>query len=196
METDSVVQLRRLKEKRARYNSHREFLGKCLNNSIIPEGFKIHWEAELDVDGEFQQKCRAVKEDTSLRLIALAKQACDTKLNHLSDVIHEQEKSLDESFAASTDRLEEWEGERVQKVKDRKWMKLLTHEETQFKVVTVKSDGNCFYRCLSMYFYKDESLHEKVRNEIVDYKSQCMRFPTIWFVRPAKPQISLRIRAV
>ena len=26
--------------------------------------------------------------------------------------------------------------------------------------------------------------------------SQCMRFPTIWYVRPAKPQISLRIRAV
>ena len=43
-----------------------------------------------------------------------AKQAYDTKLNHLSDVIHEQKKSLDESFAASTDRLEEWEGERVQ----------------------------------------------------------------------------------
>ena len=28
------------------------------------------------------------------------------------------------------------------------------------------------------------------------YMSQCMRFPTIWYVRPAKPQISLRIRAV
>ena len=26
--------------------------------------------------------------------------------------------------------------------------------------------------------------------------SQCMRFPTIWYVRPAKPQISLRICAV
>ena len=26
--------------------------------------------------------------------------------------------------------------------------------------------------------------------------SQCMRFPTMWYVRPAKPQISLRIRAV
>ena len=26
--------------------------------------------------------------------------------------------------------------------------------------------------------------------------SQCMRFPTIWYLRPAKPQISLRIRAV
>ena len=26
--------------------------------------------------------------------------------------------------------------------------------------------------------------------------SQCMRFPTMWYVRPATPQISLRIRAV
>ena len=29
-----------------------------------------------------------------------------------------------------------------------------------------------------------------------DKMSQCMRFPTMWYVRPAKPQISLRIRAV
>ena len=27
------------------------------------------------------------------------------------------------------------------------------------------------------------------------HRSQCMRFPTIYYVRPAKPQISLRIRA-
>ena len=26
--------------------------------------------------------------------------------------------------------------------------------------------------------------------------SQCMGFPTMWYVRPAKPQISLHIRAV
>ena len=26
--------------------------------------------------------------------------------------------------------------------------------------------------------------------------SQCMRFPTMWNVRPATPQISLRIRAI
>ena len=25
--------------------------------------------------------------------------------------------------------------------------------------------------------------------------SQCMRFPTMWYVRPAKPQVRLRIRA-
>ena len=30
----------------------------------------------------------------------------------------------------------------------------------------------------------------------VDKMSRDMRFPTMWYVRPAKPQISLRIRAV
>ena len=29
-----------------------------------------------------------------------------------------------------------------------------------------------------------------------NYLSRDMRFPTMWYVRPAKPQISLRIRAV
>ena len=57
----------------------------------------------------------------------------------------------------------------MRKVKDMKWKKLLTHEDNQFKEVSVKSDGNCFYRCLSMYFYNDESLHERIRNEIVEY---------------------------
>ena len=28
------------------------------------------------------------------------------------------------------------------------------------------------------------------------YMSRDMRFPTMWYVRPAKPQISLRIRAI
>ena len=30
----------------------------------------------------------------------------------------------------------------------------------------------------------------------ITHMSQCMRFPTMWYVRPAKSQISLRIRAV
>ena len=31
---------------------------------------------------------------------------------------------------------------------------------------------------------------------IPDHMSQCMRFPTMWYVGPAKPQISLRICTV
>ena len=31
---------------------------------------------------------------------------------------------------------------------------------------------------------------------ILLYEPECMRFSTMWYVQPAKPQISLRIRAV
>ena len=33
-------------------------------------------------------------------------------------------------------------------------------------------------------------------NIYMSYMCQCMQFPTKWYVRPAKPKISLRIRAV
>ena len=35
-----------------------------------------------------------------------------------------------------------------------------------------------------------------VENECFLQMSRDTRFPTMWYVRPAKPQISLRIRAV
>ena len=38
-------------------------------------------------------------------------------------------------------------------------------------------------------------LEEEISSNI-NYMSQCMRLPTMWYVQPAKPQISLRIRAV
>ena len=44
---------------------------------------------------------------------------------------------------------------------------------------------------------RERSIHHSVK--CADEKnnmSQCMRFPTLWYVRPTKPQISLRIRAV
>ena len=49
--------------------------------------------------------------------------------------------------------------------------------------------------CLSKYLFtciKNKKKVDLMFNEM----SQCMRFTTIWYVRPAKPQISLRIRAV
>ena len=39
-------------------------------------------------------------------------------------------------------------------------------------------------------------LGSKATKQTNKHLIQCMRFPTMWYVRPAKPQISLRIRAV
>ena len=55
-----------------------------------------------------------------------------------------------------------------------------------------------------MKFRMDVSYKQTVKNYSIDTNnlemiinlSQCMRFPTMWYVRPAKPKISLRIRAV
>ena len=33
-------------------------------------------------------------------------------------------------------------------------------------------------------------------DEVIYHMTQCKRFPSMWYVRPAKPQISLRIHAV
>ena len=35
-----------------------------------------------------------------------------------------------------------------------------------------------------------------LQNRLYSYVSQCMKFPIMWYVQPAKPQISLPIRAV
>ena len=43
--------------------------------------------------------------------------------------------------------------------------------------------------------YKVKTTRQGSKNRIY-HLSQCMRFPTMWYVRPAKPQISLRIRTV
>ena len=39
-------------------------------------------------------------------------------------------------------------------------------------------------------------ISSKLYSACIYYLSQCMRFPTMWHVRPSKPQISLRISAV
>ena len=49
----------------------------------------------------------------------------------------------------------------------------------------------------TVYFQKSVGKDiKKSRTFIIKEMSQCMRFPTMWYVRQAKPQISLRIRAV
>ena len=46
------------------------------------------------------------------------------------------------------------------------------------------------------YIGKSTVKKKNYKADFVNNLSQCMRFPTMWYVRPAKPQISLRIRAV
>ena len=57
----------------------------------------------------------------------------------------------------------------------------------------VGSNENAFIYIMDAA-HKTIEIGEETRRS--SYMSHCMRFPTMWCVRPAKPQISLRIRTV
>ena len=57
--------------------------------------------------------------------------------------------------------------------------------------------GSCLISWLQqIWFYTVFNSVYILFHTVLKDLSQCMRFPTMWYVRPAKPQISLRIRAV
>ena len=64
--------------------------------------------------------------------------------------------------------------------------------------VRVVSHRSCFF--ILLLEQTSNSAIIRLRDHSIFFSvlkmSQCMRFPTMWYVRPAKPQISLRIRAV
>ena len=57
----------------------------------------------------------------------------------------------------------------------------------------VKNKYKLFKRKLAIFQHLS---HLKAASNESDDLSRDMRFPTMWFMRPAKPQISLRLRAV
>ena len=42
-------------------------------------------------------------------------------------------------------------------------------EKSKISIIEVKGDGNCLMRCISLFYYKNENLHNIVRKEIIDY---------------------------
>ena len=56
--------------------------------------------------------------------------------------------------------------------------------------------GNDIMYSLQAHVSLGAALAGLIRTLCVYQPSRNMRFPTVWYVRPAKPKISLRIRAV
>lgn len=44
--------------------------------------------------------------------------------------------------------------------------------ERNFNQINIKADGNCFYRCLSMYFTRNEESYNKIRLEICNFRKE------------------------
>lgn len=165
MDVKNDIILRRLKEKRARYLSHEEFLTTCIRNNVIPTGFELKWTNNMEMADEIKDKCLKVKQDASIKLMELTLEACKIKLSDLNDNICAKEKLVSEHIIKETDANENHEKRRLRKIKDGKLSK--NYENT--KEVKVAGDGNCFYRCLSVYFHGEPSKHKEIRKDIVSF---------------------------
>jgi hypothetical protein len=90
----------------------------------------------------------------------LTLEACKIKNSDLNDDICVKEKNT----IKETDVNENNEKLRLRTIKDGKLSK--QYENT--KEAKVTADGNCFYRCLSVYFHGEQSRHKEIGKDIVN----------------------------
>jgi len=138
-------------------------------SSKIPNGFRVHWTAEIELDQELWIKCEQIKKDASLKLMELAREACERKLILLNCDINHHERLVSIEQKAATDDFEQNERTRIQTIKNKKLKRIMQQCAETFKEIQVSADGNCFYRCMSLYILGSEDSHDQVRNEIVNH---------------------------
>jgi len=130
-----------------RYKSHADFLNKFLTEGIVPNGFKLQWEPQIDMDLETREKCAKVKKDASLRLIALTEKAITSKIIELQsnnvDIHNENSNHLQRS-------LYERKQNKLQKARMLNFdIRDINNSLDDFIVKNVAGGGNCFYRCIA-----------------------------------------------
>ncbi len=160
--------------------SHIDFLDKCLQHSQIPVGFSMNWQVDLDMDMDLSVKCDSIKRDASLKLIQLTTEACKRKAESLDEDIEQQNTRVRDDRRDMSNVWERREATRMKRVKQMKWKKMVQRGTADYVTVPVKSDGNCFYRCVSMWLYGTEDEHTTIRTEITTFmtdnkdKFQCL----------------------
>jgi len=150
-----------------RYKSHADFLRKCLKEGIVPNGFSLQWEPQMEMDIETREKCDTVRKDASLKLIALTEQAVTSKVISLQETysnIHNEH----------TEKLERVLHQKKQrKLQKARTLNFNVHSNNNsldnFYVTKVKADGNCFYRCIALDIFGSQEKHKHVRDKIVEH---------------------------
>ena len=163
---ENEIALRRIKEKRARYVSHEEFLNNCISKSYIPPGFTLHWTSDVEMNQDISDKCWKIQRDASIKLMEFTKDACRMKICELTDEVVSRETVSDPQSIFNTDMYEKKEKSRMDRIKDNKLSKAA---ESTFREIKVKGDGNCFFRCLSFHLFGDENRHCDIRKNIVAF---------------------------
>ncbi len=157
-------------EKYLRYVSHKDFISKCVRHGIVPEGFKINWNIQIDCSDEILNKCEKIKQDASVKLMELTLVACEEKINKLRSDICVEHLNNEDHKLFSKRRLAE-----LTQKKNEKFYKLLNCKLDflsslvtidNFQESSIQMDGNCFYRCIAKEIYNNDNKHEIVRQKI------------------------------
>ena len=139
---EKEIVLRRIKEKRARYVSHEDFLSKCISKSFVPPGFALHWTSDVDMNQDLSDKCWNIQRDASIKLMEFTRDACRMIISELSDEVTFRETAIDSQIIYNTDIYEDVEKSRMDRIKDNKLKKAA---DSAFREIKVSGDGNCFF---------------------------------------------------
>ena len=94
-----AVKLNRLKDKSARYESHKEFLSNCIQSKLIPKGLKLELEPTIgNYDQEFLDNWYAKLKDFSLILMKDIVQFCSLTVQKTNEDIKSTEETLRKSM--------------------------------------------------------------------------------------------------
>ena len=104
-----AIKLNCLKDKNARYQSHREFLSQCIKSKLIPKGLKLELEPTIiNHDQEFLDMWYSNLQEFSLTLMKGIVKFCDKTVSETATHINLTEKALKQNM----------EKEEFQKIKE------------------------------------------------------------------------------
>ncbi|KAK3090515.1 hypothetical protein FSP39_012420 [Pinctada imbricata] len=157
-----------VQEKMIRYSSHVDFLKECLKETLIPKGFQIKWKLTTDFFPDINSKCEKIKKDASLNLMEQTLKACEMKLQDLKSLDRSENNVVmnDRSLDNMKRNLQK---KKMDKIRVLRKSKQSNMDVSEMKVVKVKGDGNCFYRCISKWKYGTEDKHYDIRNIVVNH---------------------------
>ena len=134
---------------------------------MIPKGFQWKWTVQLDATAEEEKRCMKVREDAALKLIDLSRMICSRKCDDL-----QLEIQACSSMVCYEDRseIQRWaiaEKDSISCLKAKKFFmlrksnrSLSSHTQSDYRVVGIEKDGNCFFRCLSQLIHGTQMKHE------------------------------------
>ena len=85
----------RLNDKRCRYESHEQFLKKCLANNLVPNGLKVYVEPSIgNRNEEFLKLWHSKLDEFSKTLTGIVIKFCETEITETKKEIHEVSTQL------------------------------------------------------------------------------------------------------